>query len=482
LRPGFFERIWQHLHEDPSRLAYSWQISGDGCVCCQLRPMTPDERTRLETERLADRPDVELRILSHPRGTPELAEVLFPPAVRACEAKAYLFAELGELPVCSRGHGLRWSEESNRILLWIQPAEDSTLESVELAAGVSELFGAAPAPAPDGSRPLLTYALAFDRSAGWTRERAEEWTARHAHLSDSGRTAFLGTPHRMRPHLARFVTRLLGSAGSRDHAAGEHASHADDPAVEFVPVPALQGDGDPHRHGESDSRRRGGGTATAPRIRAVKGGAGLETELADARRPDTVPADLRAALPLKGLVNYLEARAIIRDLEGLVADAAFRSEAARWQRGEGEQPVRGPAVAVIALYPSQAELIRLLAARVPALEACPLVIEIGTPEQFRQRECLTALVSMTRSHPHRPVSFGEGPQALALALTRARARLILFGDPGTLVRRCQCGDPVDHLDSSTASRERALVAHLVSFIQGHGERPAIFRLRQGTAS
>jgi hypothetical protein len=109
-------------------------------------------------------------------------------------------------------------------------------------------------------------------------------------------------------------------------------------------------------------------------------------------------------------------------------------------------------------------------------------VEVGTPDQFRQRECLTALVSLTRSHPHRPVSFGEGPRALALALTRARGRLFIYGDPGTLVRRIQCSDPVDHLDASTSSRERALVAHLVECIQGCGDRPAVFRLRQGTGS
>src|SRR5262249_46208393 len=162
-------------------------------------------------------------------------------------------------------------------------------------------------------------------------------------------------------------------------------------------------------------------------------------------------------------------------------------EAERWQRPDPRGFGRGPAVAVIALYPSQAALIRTLAARAPALGACRLAVEIGTPEQFRQRECLEALVSLTRSHPHRPVALshahrpvalGEGPQALALAFTRARTRLRVFGDPGTLVRRSQCGDPVDHLDTSTAARERALVAHLVACIQGHGEAPGVFSLRQ----
>lgn len=483
LRPGFFERLWGNLHEDPSHLPYNWQLLGDGRLRCQLRPVTPDDRTRLETERLADRPDIELGILNHSRGASELAEVVFPADMRASEAKAYLFAELSELPVSPRGHGLCWSEEPDRVVLRLGSGIPADAEKAVVAPGVTEIFGPPLPVGPDGCATIPTLALAFDRSAGWTREGAEEWVSRHVQLRDNGRTAFLGTPHRMRPHLARFVTRLLGG-GVRDI----HAPHQDSvgteehPAVEFIPVPSLEPDAEPRWRGEPDSRRRGGGTATATRLRVSKGGAGLEAELGEARRPDTVPAELRDELPGKGLVNYAEARAVIRDLEGLAADPTFRAEAERWQRSEHERNGPGPAIAVIALYPAQAALIRTLSARAPGLEASSLSIEVGTPEQFRQRECLTALVSLTRSHPHRPVSYGEGPQAFALALTRARLRLLLFGDPGTLVRRSQCAEPVDHLDSSTASRERALVAHLVACIQGQGERPAVFRLRQGNGS
>jgi hypothetical protein len=282
----------------------------------------------------------------------------------------------------------------------------------------------------------------------------------------------------MAPHLARFVKGLLAGVEVA-HQQQEPAVGDDGPAVDFIPVPTIQPDGEPRRRGEPDSRRRAGGTATAPRLRSVKG-AGLEAELAESRRPDTVPAELRASLPAKGLVNYAEARAVDRDLEDLASDPAFRAAAESWRRSD--RPARGPAVAVIALYPSQATLIRVLAARVPLLAACALEVEFGTPDQFRQRECLTALISLTRSHPHRPVSFGEGPRSFALAFTRARGRLLLYGDPGTLVRRSQCAEPVDHLDASTSSRERALVAHLVECIQGCADRPAVLRLRQGTGS
>jgi hypothetical protein len=191
---------------------------------------------------------------------------------------------------------------------------------------------------------------------------------------------------------------------------------------------------------------------------------------------------MRDALPARGLVNYLEARAVAQEMETLITDPAFRLEAERWQQAQCGRRRRGPAVAVIALYAPQAELIRHLAARVPSLVDCTPMVEVGIPEDFQQRECLVALVSLTRSHQHRPVSFGDGPRALALALTRASERLLLFGDAGTLARRGQCAETVDHLDPSSAARERAMVAHLVACIQGHGVRAPSFRLRQGIGS
>jgi len=92
------------------------------------------------------------------------------------------------------------------------------------------------------------------------------------------------------------------------------------------------------------------------------------------------------------------------------------------------------------------------------------------------------LVSLTRSHTHRAVTFGDSPQTLALALTRARDRLLLFGDPGTLVRRSQWLGRLDHLDEAAAARERELIAQLVRYLQGHGPHPRAFHLREGSSA
>jgi hypothetical protein len=478
LRPGFFQRLWDNLHAHPGRFPCTWRRQSDGRLCCRLRALSADDRRHIETEHVADRPDVELRIVTSPRAAPELAEVVFPRDTSAAEAKAYLFSELDELTIQSSSRILRWLEEADRILLHMADAEPGFMEEIAIAPGVTELIGPSRVPESGESPPFLTYGLIFHRAAGWSRESAEEWTNKHLDARDLGRTAFLGTSHRMRPMLARIVASVF-TAEWGVVTPGDDRTAVQAPAVEFIAVPSYSSE--PQRRNESDVHRRGGGMATATRQRPVKGGAGLETDLGEPRRPDALPNELRDALPAQGLVNYLEARAVVNELEMLVTDAGFCTEVERWrQLANGHK--KGPAIGVIALYSAQAELIRHLVARVPVLCVCPLTIEIGTPDQFQQRECVAALVSLTRSHLHRPVSFGDGPPAFSLALTRARARLLLFGDPGTLARRSQCFEPVDHLDPAAAARERSLIANLVASINGHGDRPAITRQRQGSAT
>ena len=68
------------------------------------------------------------------------------------------------------------------------------------------------------------------------------------------------------------------------------------------------------------------------------------------------------------------------------------------------------------------------------------------------------------------------------ALTRASARLLLFGDPGTLARRSQWQGALDHLDETAGRREQALTTQLVSYIQGHGPHGMAFRLQESGAS
>jgi hypothetical protein len=227
--------------------------------------------------------------------------------------------------------------------------------------------------------------------------------------------------------------------------------------VEFVPVPALSGPRErrPGRGGNHPSQR--------PRAIPAKGGAGLETDLGDGRHADRLPQELRAALPARGLVNYMEALAVVRALEALAAAA----------------PAGAAPVGVVALYQAQAELLRLLIGRSAALSAGRLPVKVGAPDAFREEEFATLLVSLTRSHSHRAVTYGDGPHLVELALTRGRERLVLFGDPGTLARRAQWDGPVDHLDEAASARERHVVAKLVGYLSGQGRHPETFHFREG---
>jgi hypothetical protein len=234
----------------------------------------------------------------------------------------------------------------------------------------------------------------------------------------------------------------------------------------------------------------------APRLRSVKGGAGLEVDLADDRPLEQLPSNLRSLLPRQGLVNYLEALALVKHLETMLEDANIRLACENWRQRRSwpcehtcpspavcDCPHRNnaPAVAVIALYAAQVELLRHLIQQTPTLSRNTIAIEVGPPSAFYHRECLFSLVSLTRSHAHRAVSYGEHPLALIQALTRAASGLILFGDPGTLVRRSQWHGPLDHLDESAAQHESSLIGHLVHYLQGHSPHPWAFHVQEGSS-
>jgi hypothetical protein len=402
---GGFARLWDLLHYDP------WAREGERVVC-RLRLVPAADRSRLDREPVADRPDVELRIHTPRGGEPELAEVAFPPGTPVARAAEYVFQQLGELPA---GADPRWEDTPDRLVARWRIASPSG--TADLGDGVRAAVG-------DTS----VAAVEFDPAAGWDRERAAAWVRRHAGRCGPGRTVRLDTPHRMTPGLAEVVGELLG-VGSYSGPPSNGAP----PCVEFVPVP---------------------GTSTGRNGQSV--GAGLESDLADGRQRGRLPQDL-ADLPVTGLVNVTEARAVVRVLQQAGTDA-------------------GP-VAVLALTAAQADLLRRLVRTTAGL---PAHVVVTTPPEFRHREAGTVVVSLVRSHAHRAVPYGDEPDWLPLALGRGRRRLVLVGDPGTLARRAEWDGPLDHLDGPAARRERDLVHHLVRYLHGRGRFARAFRLCPGS--
>ncbi len=488
-RPSFFERLWQHLHADPRRLPFAW-TRHDGRLHCRLRDCSADDEKWIETETVVDRPDIALRILTLPRQTPRLVDIHFPMDMNVAEAKQFLFNEMEELAVQTRGQALRWSESPTEIVLGLDDGDAFEITTIDLAQGVSEcLARTRTRRGPEGGFDWHTRSLAFAVAEGWTRQRAEDWIGERLGMRALGRTIRLTAQHRLDPPLAHFLSDLLFD-GSCPPAKTETVVSWPLRAVEFIAVPPLAlGDNRHSTHaeargrGEAEASSAVGVSVRAPRLRTLKGGAGLEIELSDRRPLDQLPADLRAHLPPQGLVNYLEARALVQYLDVLMRDDNFLTACAGWpqRRGASSSSGRnGSAVAIVALYTAQVELLRQML-RKTSLLAHPVVsIDIGLPSAFAQRECLLALVSLTRSHTHRAVPYGENPQALTQALTRAASGLILFGDPGTLARRSQWRGPLDHLDDDSARSEGRIATRLVQYLQGRGNHPSAFLVQEGS--
>lgn len=454
LRTGFLGELWQAVHCDPRTLQCEW-IQEKHRLHCRLRPISAEQRSWLECERVADFPEVELRILSLPRTKPVLAEVVFPASMSIAQAKSYIFQELQELPVCASGSSLRWSDDAERTVLHLGPVSGE-ITRVCLEPGVHEVTARTVVGSNGAQTSVWTTArIEFEHKAGWQRARAVEWTGRHLALRDLGRSARLDVPQRMQPDLATFVADVLFPGGYRIDAVRQGAAA---PCVEFIGVGA-----------KAESNGKHNGKRAPQRSSLPKAGAGLELDLSDRRHRDRLPNELRPDLPEHGLVNYLEAHAVVRYLEGLVADPEARKTFCATPAD----------VAVIALYPAQAELLRHLVQQSATLATASFKPVIDVPSAFKEREAALVLVSLTRSHAHRAVTFGESPRGLALALTRARCKLVLFGDPGTLARRCQWTGAVDHLDEATSLQERDTIARLARYLEGQGAHPHTFLLREG---
>jgi hypothetical protein len=466
-----FGRLWELLHCDPRRLPYAW-VKEQERWCCRLRPVAPDQRQWLESECVADHPDIELRILTLPRSQPMLAEVVFPLSMTIDQAKEYIFRELQELAVEASNHSLRWLEETNRLVLRLADCQLTHHHSVALERGVSERLSSRATSADCASASLnacQTCCLEFDRTSGWDRPQAEKWAEQYLGFRDLGRTVRLDVIHRMGSGLVAFVAGILGAtadrSGHRNSATRQTGSGG---CVEFVPVPSPLKVENPGHRREPGRKVQTSPPAGQTILFSRKGGAGLELDLSDPRQRERLPSEYRGDFFSRGFVNYPEAQAVVRVLTALAKESPLPAGAPTL-----EQPV-----VVLALYPAQAELIRRMIHRVPQLAGFTVTV----PAAYVQGEAEIVLLSLTRSHTHRAVAFGDRPEHLAVALSRARSKLIIFGDPGTLARRSQWEGPLEHLDPFDAARERALIGHLFSYLNGHGLHPHTFHLRQDSGS
>jgi AAA domain len=462
-----FHRLWRVLEPDLRRLPYRWTLER-GRLRCRFQDVPPERRPWLQLEKVADCPEVELHILAPPDALSSLAEIVFPAEFSLSQAKAYVYRELQELALVPAWPNVSWAEGANEAVARLGEVPISDVLRCPLEPGVTECVAAMAATSRDGSGTAWqTVSLEFSRAAGWDRRRAEAWLNRHLDVRDLGRTAHLDVTRRMHPDLAAFVSRLLsrkanGSDATPPHSA-EHSAEANGriPHVEFVAVPPFpRQEESNHRHVRDRTRRSAAQTGSAQAL--PTSGAGLEVCLNDPRHRQRLPPQL-ALRCANGFANYAEAQAVVHTLETL-ADAPATACTCREPRSKHD------CVGVVALYPGQVELIRTLVEQSQKLTHGKLPVQFGTPEDFRDRECGVLILSLTRSHLHRAVTFGDDPRMLELALTRGRSRLIIFGDAGTLARRSAWSGSLDHLDASAAEREHMLITRLVEYMRSPGCR------------
>jgi hypothetical protein len=171
-----FTRLSGWLDEEP------WLMEGDRLI---RRFFPVDEESTLVTEPVLDRPEIELRLTADEDGEPRLAEVAFPAGMPVADAKAFLFANLGEVLVRPVGESHTHDNHDAIVVCW--PAvdhSDGTMCWVDLEPGVRERVTG------DGAY-AYTSAVAFDRSHGWTTERAAAWLTDRLSSSTPSRVAVL---------------------------------------------------------------------------------------------------------------------------------------------------------------------------------------------------------------------------------------------------------------------------------------------------
>ena len=409
-------RLWQELGGDAGVWPYGWRRE-HGRLVCQLTSLSADDRNYLESEGLADAPDIELRILHRPRTRPCLAEVIFAPHGTFEDAFTFMVREVQEFPVEPLGRTAWWSEDAERVRRNLGPGVASIAARIEIEPGLRIATVAG-----EQCNATRVAQIDFDKATGWDRVKAEAWLDRHRPMHDPQRTVFLQTPYRFKPSLGAIVQAVVRAG---DWLLASQSSN-NDKAFEFVAVPPLA------RH---DWPREG---------------AGLEFDLSASRQADRLPTGLKQGLPPRGFVNYSEAQALIRRLESWM------------QKDLNGHPC---SVAVSALYEGQVELLRRLVEQSEILRGRSFPLEIALPSRMQQREYDVFFLSLTRSHGHRAVAFGEDVRELPLALTRARSRLLVFGDPGTLSKRIHWHGPLDHLDAFASHQELVRLSRLVAYLQ-----------------
>ncbi|SKC99096.1 DNA helicase, putative [Chitinophaga ginsengisegetis] len=100
--------------------------------------------------------------------------------------------------------------------------------------------------------------------------------------------------------------------------------------------------------------------------------------------------------------------------------------------GEHYQPKDFPTVAVISPYKQQIQLLKEQLQHSPLLQPYADKISVNTIDSFQGQERDIVYISMTRSNTENKIGFLSDIRRMNVAMTRARKKLVVIGDSGTL--------------------------------------------------
>lgn len=100
--------------------------------------------------------------------------------------------------------------------------------------------------------------------------------------------------------------------------------------------------------------------------------------------------------------------------------------------GDHYQPGNFPSVAVISPYKQQIQLLKEQLLHTPELQPYAGSISINTIDSFQGQERDIVYISMTRSNTENRIGFLSDIRRMNVAMTRARKKLVVIGDSGTL--------------------------------------------------
>ena len=119
-------------------------------------------------EAVLDHPEIELRLWGNDTEV-SIAEIAFPRGTTVSLAKRFLYEQLGKILLRPCGAAC-WEESAEQCVVKWPAAATNPGEWISIDEGIRENIAGTGLAA-------FTAAVAFDRTAGWTLEAAQEWLA-----------------------------------------------------------------------------------------------------------------------------------------------------------------------------------------------------------------------------------------------------------------------------------------------------------------